>query len=37
VVNQAGYGGRGTDPAWSPLLDAQPVRIGASGPDACPA
>lgn len=37
VVNQAGYGGRGTDPAWSPLLDAQPTRLAASGPDACPA
>jgi TolB protein len=36
VVNQAGYGGRGTDPAWSPLLDQQPSRLGASGPDACP-
>ncbi|RZJ97854.1 MAG: Tol-Pal system protein TolB [Brevundimonas sp.] len=37
VVNQAGYGGRGTDPAWSPLLDQQPGRLGGSGPDACPA
>jgi TolB protein len=36
VVNQAGYNGRGTDPAWSPLLDAQPTRLGAGGPDACP-
>ena len=37
VINQAGYGGRGTDPAWSPLLDEQPVRPGAGGADACPA
>ena len=36
VVAQAGYPGRGTDPAWSPLLDEQPARMGASGPDACP-
>jgi TolB protein len=36
VVSQAGYGGRGTDPAWSPLLDQQPSRLGASGADACP-
>ncbi len=34
VVNQAGYGGRGTDPAWSPLLDGQPAR-GGGGADAC--
>jgi TolB protein len=34
VVNQAGYGGRGTDPAWSPLLDGQPASSGG-GADAC--
>jgi TolB protein len=36
VVSQAGYSGRGTDPAWSPLLDEQPVNLGGSGPDGCP-
>ncbi len=36
VVSQAGYAGRGTDPAWSPLLDQQPSRLGSSGPEACP-
>ncbi|NBB61457.1 Tol-Pal system protein TolB [Pseudomonas sp. ODNR1LW] len=38
VVAQAGYNGRGTDPAWSPLLDAPPANIGVGqGPDSCPA
>lgn len=37
VVSQAGYGGRGTDPAWSPLLDEQPTNLGGGGPDSCPA
>lgn len=36
VVSQAGYAGRGTDPAWSPLLDQQPVNLGGGGPDGCP-
>ena len=36
VVSQAGYPGRGTDPAWSPLLDEQPVNLGGGGPDGCP-
>ncbi|MDP2764582.1 MAG: Tol-Pal system protein TolB, partial [Brevundimonas sp.] len=36
VVAQAGYPGRGTDPAWSPLLDEQPVNLGGGGPDSCP-
>lgn len=36
VVSQAGYSGRGTDPAWSPLLDEQPVNLGGGGPDGCP-
>ena len=35
VVSQAGYSGRGTDPAWSPLLDEQPVNLGGGGPDGC--
>ena len=35
VVSQAGYDGRGTDPAWSPLLDEQPSNLGAGGPDSC--
>jgi TolB protein len=38
VVAQAGYNGRGTDPAWSPLLDAPPANIGVGqGADSCPA
>jgi TolB protein len=37
VVSQAGYSGRGSDPAWSPLLDQQPANAGVGGPDACPA
>lgn len=36
VVAQAGYNGRGSDPAWSPLLDEQPSNLGGAGPDACP-
>ena len=36
VVSQAGYSGRGTDPAWSPLLDQQPVNLGGGGADGCP-
>ena len=36
VVAQAGYDGRGSDPAWSPLLDEQPSNLGGTGPDACP-
>ena len=36
VVSQSGYSGRGTDPAWSPLLDEQPVNLGGGGPDGCP-
>lgn len=36
VVAQAGYSGRGSDPAWSPLLDEQPANLGGSGPDSCP-
>ena len=28
--------GRGTDPAWSPLLDEQPANLGGGGPDGCP-
>lgn len=35
VVSQAGYNGRGTDPAWSPLLDQQPSDLGG-GADSCP-
>lgn len=38
VVAQAGYDGRGTDPAWSPLLDAPPANLGmGQSPDSCPA
>ncbi|MCA0368788.1 MAG: Tol-Pal system beta propeller repeat protein TolB [Proteobacteria bacterium] len=37
VVSQAGYAGRGTDPAWSPLLDAPPANLGLNqGADSCP-
>lgn len=37
VVSQAGYDGRGSDPAWSPLLDAPPANLGlGQGPDSCP-
>ena len=35
VVSQAGYDGRGSDPAWSPLLDEQPTNLGGGGPDSC--
>jgi TolB protein len=35
VVSQAGYNGRGSDPAWSPLLDEQPSNLGGGGPDSC--
>ena len=38
VVSQAGYNGRGTDPAWSPLLDRPPTNLGLNaGADSCPA
>jgi TolB protein len=38
VVSQAGYNGRGTDPAWSPLLDRGPSNLGVNqGTDSCPA
>ena len=38
VVAQAGYDGRGSDPAWSGLLDAPPANLGfGQGPDSCPA
>ena len=37
VVSQAGYNGRGTDPAWSPLLDHPPTNLGTNqGADSCP-
>ena len=37
VVSQAGYAGRGTDPAWSPLLDSPPANLGLNqGADSCP-
>ena len=37
VVAQAGYNGRGTDPAWSPLLDTPPSNLGyGQGADSCP-
>ncbi len=37
VVAQAGYNGRGADPAWSPLLDAPSARLGGGqSPDSCP-
>lgn len=37
VVAQAGYDGRGADPAWSPLLDAPSANLGiGQGPDSCP-
>ena len=36
VVSQAGYQGRGTDPAWSPLLDGPPANLGFNqGADSC--
>lgn len=38
VTSQAGYDGRGSDPAWSPLLDAPPASLGLNqGADSCPA
>ena len=38
VVAQAGYDGRGSDPAWSGLLDAPPASLGiGQGADSCPA
>jgi TolB protein len=38
VVSQAGYSGRGSDPAWSPLLDTPPATLGfGQGSDSCPA
>ncbi|WP_333590627.1 Tol-Pal system beta propeller repeat protein TolB [Brevundimonas sp.] len=38
VTAQAGYDGRGSDPAWSPLLDAPPASLGLNqGADSCPA
>jgi TolB protein len=37
VVAQAGYEGRGSDPAWSPLLDQPPADLGFNqGHDSCP-
>lgn len=37
VVSQAGYQERGSDPAWSGLLDAPPAGLGLNqGPDSCP-
>ncbi|WP_372706253.1 Tol-Pal system beta propeller repeat protein TolB [Brevundimonas sp.] len=36
VISQSGYTGRGSDPAWSPLLDEQPTNLGGGGPNACP-
>ena len=38
VIAQSGYQGRGSDPAWSPLLDDGPANLGiGQGPDSCPA
>jgi TolB protein len=38
VISQSGYVGRGSDPAWSPLLDEPPGDLTAArGTDACPA
>ncbi|RZJ04558.1 MAG: Tol-Pal system protein TolB [Brevundimonas sp.] len=36
VISQSGYEGRGSSPAWSPLLDQQPSNLGGGGADACP-
>jgi TolB protein len=37
VIAQAGYDGRGSDPAWSPLLDDPVFDVGPqAGPDSCP-
>ena len=36
VIAQSGYQGRGSDPAWSPLLDESPANLGlGQGPDSC--
>jgi len=35
VISQSGYTGRGTDPAWSPLLDEQPTNLGGGRGDSC--
>ncbi len=35
VIAQSGYQGRGSDPAWSPLLDETSANLGTGGPDAC--
>jgi len=35
VIAQSGYQGRGSDPAWSPLLDETSANLGSGGPDAC--
>ena len=36
VIAQSGYQGRGSDPAWSPLLDTAPQNLGTGGADSCP-
>ena len=36
VIAQSAYEGRGSSPAWSPLLDQQPSNLGGGGADACP-
>ena len=36
VIAQSGYQGRGSDPAWSPLLDSAPRNLGTGGADSCP-
>ena len=36
VIAQSGYQGRGSDPAWSPLLDESPNNLGVGqGADSC--
>jgi TolB protein len=35
VIAQSGYQGRGSDPAWSPLLSETPANLGRGGPDSC--
>jgi TolB protein len=35
VIAQSGYQGRGSDPAWSPLLSETPSNLGRGGPDSC--
>ncbi len=38
VIAQSGYQGRGSDPAWSPLLDSAPANLGLNqGADSCAA